>query len=298
MSDTATNPVADAEASAPEVERDAAPEVETFDAEGEDTEQVDPPDDTEEIEYDGAKHRIPKALKDAFLMQGDYTRKTQSLAEERRALDAAKEAVAQDRKAHEEELDQRAELKAVKAQHKQYADFLKENMNALMQTPEGVAQAQQYQWTHQQLGEQARELESQISQKAQARALKGQQETAKSIEEARDKLAQIVPGWQPGNELDTKLTSYGLKNGFTTGQLAKIAIETPSAIATLNKARQWDEHQASLKAAKRAAVQEEAKPVAQVGTKASAAKDPERMSTDEWMAYERQRLAKKATASR
>lgn len=36
-------------------------------------------DDTEEVEHDGQVYRIPRALKGAFLMHGDYTRKTQEL---------------------------------------------------------------------------------------------------------------------------------------------------------------------------------------------------------------------------
>jgi len=44
--------------------------------------------ETFEIEMDGTTHVLPAALKGAFLRQADYTRKTQELAEARRALEA------------------------------------------------------------------------------------------------------------------------------------------------------------------------------------------------------------------
>jgi len=49
------------------------------------TPAVDP--DVVEIEYDGVNHKVPVALKDAFLRQDDYTKKTQEVAEQRRALE-------------------------------------------------------------------------------------------------------------------------------------------------------------------------------------------------------------------
>src|SRR5262249_37116658 len=45
----------------------------------------------DEIEHDGKKYRVPPALKSAFMMHGDYTRKTQELAAARRSLDAERE---------------------------------------------------------------------------------------------------------------------------------------------------------------------------------------------------------------
>ena len=49
--------------------------------------------ETEEIEHQGQVYRIPAALKGAFLRQADYTRKTQALADDRRAYMADREAL-------------------------------------------------------------------------------------------------------------------------------------------------------------------------------------------------------------
>lgn len=112
MTDTATNPETGVDGSG-----DAAPtddiDTEAFDrapapedapedadpakaeADGEDGEPEAKPDadkpaddDSEEVEVDGATHRIPKALKGAFMMQADYTAKTTKLSEDRRALES------------------------------------------------------------------------------------------------------------------------------------------------------------------------------------------------------------------
>lgn len=48
---------------------------------------ADADDSLEEIEHEGKKHRVPKELKDAFLRQSDYTRKTQEVAEARKQVE-------------------------------------------------------------------------------------------------------------------------------------------------------------------------------------------------------------------
>lgn len=64
------------------VAEEAAPGAEEVAAEVPGTE-----DAFAEIEWQGAKHKIPAALKDAFLQGSDYTQKTQAVAEERRTLE-------------------------------------------------------------------------------------------------------------------------------------------------------------------------------------------------------------------
>lgn len=50
---------------------------------------ADDDDDSVEIEHEGQKHRVPKALKDSFMRHGDYTQKTQQLAQERQVVHQA-----------------------------------------------------------------------------------------------------------------------------------------------------------------------------------------------------------------
>src|SRR5215204_3179929 len=50
-------------------------------------------EELEEIERNGKKYKIPTALKSELLMQQDYTRKTQEVAEQRRAIEAEQQAL-------------------------------------------------------------------------------------------------------------------------------------------------------------------------------------------------------------
>ena len=64
--------VSDTEAEAVEVEADADAELPAFVA----------------VEYDGQEYEVPEALKDALMRQKDYTTKTQTLADQRRQVEA------------------------------------------------------------------------------------------------------------------------------------------------------------------------------------------------------------------
>lgn len=112
--ETATNPGADEDV---RVEDQAGVENEAEEQDDETEVEIDPEtgetrtpaeeDDSEEIEHEGQKHRIPKALKPLLMMQADYTKKTQEVAESRKALES-----------RQAEINQRAEVfEALKEDH-------------------------------------------------------------------------------------------------------------------------------------------------------------------------------------
>jgi hypothetical protein len=63
--------------------------------------QTDAPDEVE-VEYEGKTYCLPPELRDALLRQADYTRKTQEVAQARKALEAEK--AAHDKKSSEARL--------------------------------------------------------------------------------------------------------------------------------------------------------------------------------------------------
>lgn len=75
--------------------------------------QTQSDDDLEEVEWNGATYKVPKAVKSGLMMQADYTKKTQVVAKERDAL-------SEQRKAFEEQAN------AVKAEREYYANQLKQ----------------------------------------------------------------------------------------------------------------------------------------------------------------------------
>src|ERR1051326_1092636 len=88
--------------------------------EGEDTAStVD--DDLDELEFDGEKYTIPKKLKPGFMMQADYTRKTQEVAQTRQELEAERERVAQQAKVTESLTENRKKLILAEATLDRYA---------------------------------------------------------------------------------------------------------------------------------------------------------------------------------
>ena len=94
--ETTTNPVEgedNVSATLPDTQEVEPQAVDNEQALGDDS--VDPQDDSEEIEHEGRKYLVPSALKPLLLMQADYTRKTQEVAEQRRAVQAERQALHQ-----------------------------------------------------------------------------------------------------------------------------------------------------------------------------------------------------------
>lgn len=283
MEEFATNPVAEGESAqgaevAPEAEEQTEGEVEGSEAE-EDPEQ--PEDDTEEVEFDGQTYRIPKALKDSFLRQADYTRKTQEVAEQRRALEQQQQQLAQQVQAHQEHIKEVARLYALDEQLEQFSRVNWQQLNE--QDP---SQAQALWFQYQQLKDNRSALAGQLQQKEQQRAIEAQQAAAKRLEEAQAVLKRDIPGWGP--ELANKVKDYALSQGLTEQELS--GVTDPKFVKILHDAyvgRQLREKQ-------RAPRPQPQNPVPQVGaSRANAAKDPRRMSTAEWMEWRNKQVARK-----
>ncbi len=85
--------------------------------ESDETDETDPEDELEEIERDGKKYKIPAALKSELMMQADYTRKTQELAEQRKAIQEQRSLVEQ---ASQAELNAYASLTNIDQQLAEY----------------------------------------------------------------------------------------------------------------------------------------------------------------------------------
>ena len=60
------------------------------------------------LERNGKSYQVPKELEGEFLMQSDYTKKTQTVAERAKALDEREQQLAKQAETTEEELNARA----------------------------------------------------------------------------------------------------------------------------------------------------------------------------------------------
>lgn len=243
-------------------------------------------DGMEEIEHEGVKAKVPKELKEAFMRNADYTRKTQEVAEQRRNIEAQQAALQQQARFQQENV---AEVAVVAAIDMQLAEFNKLDWSALIaQNPQQAAL----------LDRQMRDLQGKrtqithsLSQKQQHQALREQQETAKRIQEGRRELEREIKGWSP--ETAEKLGQYGLKSGFPEALLQNMGA-LPFAVPllkALHKAQQYDQLLAQRTTKPQSAPPP---PATRVGARASAAvTDPDKLNADDWMKWRGTQLAAK-----
>lgn len=180
-------------------------------AEGDEQEEGAPAadDDTEEVELGGKKYRLPKELKPALMMQADYTRKTQELAEQRRAVEAEASRVKQ---FNEEDIRDRGRLTVIDDRLAQYA---KVDWNRW--TEEDFSAAQKGMADMLSLRQQRDVISEQVTQR-ERQALETQRETtARLIQEGQAVLARDIPGW--GSEKATEVRAFGLEVGLSQDEL-------------------------------------------------------------------------------
>lgn len=278
--ETATNPVEGEDTSpAPGVVEAEDTDLDTNDGlepEAEDGEGEED-DDSEEVDLDGQKYRVPKALKPALMMHADYTRKTQEVAAARQALETERQTLAQQAEVRAAFVEDHAQVLALKAQIDAYSEV---DFDAwLDQDP---IEAQKALQRLHKLERAHSEAQSGLQTKMQQRASDEQQETAKRIREGYAQLPTVIPGFTP--ELEREIASYGRSAGFTPQELAE-AVADPRNIKVLHLAMIGAKSLQQQQTAKKLAKQQDVQPAKVVGgkTPTSTSKVDDRLSTEEWM---------------
>jgi len=280
-----TNPLPDGE---PEVEVvsdeqeiDDLPEI---DEDGNPIEEPAPEIEEFEVEKDGQKFKLPKALEPLLMFQSDYTRKTQEIAEQRKALDTTIAAVEQ---ANEQELTARATMVAYDHAIAEYANVDWDAWSR--QDPMGANQAFM---KLSMLKDQRTAAEGQYTAAQQQRTLETQQVIAKQIEQGVAELQRDIPGWGP--EKAAALRDFGVKQyGFTNQDFDDIA--DARVIKLLHDAAEGVKSRTSTKAANTIKAQQAIKPAAKVtGGTAPRPKLDDRMSADAWVKQRNAQLAAKS----
>lgn len=262
--DTETNPAE------PEVE-DVAIEQEELSTEVDDT--ANPDGEAEEIEtvdveIDGKTYTVPAELKDKFLMQSDYTRKTQEIAEVRKELTAHIERVQQ---AGEAEVAARAQVFAIEQAIQQYQDVDWDTLEA--QDP--IA-AQRHFRQFMQLQSGLENARTDYQNAVEQRTIETQQEAAKRIEQGIAELQRDVPGWGP--ELAVQLVEFGERMGLSREYMDSVT--DPKLVKLMHMA--FVAHKSAQKPA--APKVADVKPTAKVkgGSQPPIGLD-DRLSTEEWL---------------
>jgi hypothetical protein len=236
--------------------------------------------DTFEVELDGEVHALPAALKGAFLRQADYTRKTQELAEHRRALEAERQALADRAGAGEAASRDRLRLAALDDQLEDFQEVDWEGFAA--QDPEG---AQALWAAFQRTGEAREQLAYALTHHESRRQLEAAREAAEAMAETGRKLSEEIDGWSP--EVASKLVDYAQAFGVTLDELRQMA--DPRLWKLLHKAYQADQ------AGQREA-QDQARAirpaVSVAGGGASGAGVRDELATKEWMRRRNEQMAR------
>jgi hypothetical protein len=166
------------------------------------------------LERNGKQFQVPKELEGEFLMQGDYTKKTQTVAERAKELDAREQRIAQQAEASEAELDARAKLRSVTEQLAAYEKLTTEDWNAHeLNDPIGT---RQHERAFQALKAQKAELEGNLSKAGAERTEKAQQDLAKRVQETLEAAPKIIPGLTPETRAATieKLLAHAHSKGI------------------------------------------------------------------------------------
>lgn len=290
QTELATNPVGEANSPAPgvaETNPSAATDPEQTDAdvqpEGQEQAQLD---DSEEVEYEGNKYKVPKAIAPALLRQADYTKKTQEVAELRRATEADKARIAEEAKAFQEDRQEHVQAYALWQQLEQF-----KQVNWAQLEQDDPLQAQNLFRQYTMLRDAQRDVLGRLQSKQMQRKSTAEAEQAKLRDQTRATLAKEIPNWSP--KAEQELTDYALKHGYKAEEVKAALDSDARPFRFLHKAFLYD--QLVEKQRQAAKAQQPAEPVRQVGqNRAPPAGLHDGLSTKEWVKRREAQLARKA----
>lgn len=257
-----------------EPEEQSEEQEESEEPEGDDEE----PTEDEEVEVEEDSEEQPKSLKlkingeelekpldevIALAQQGlDYTKKTQEVAEQRKAL----EEYAQTVKVQEETFMQQVQLQnaligdvaELTAVDKQLAQFNDVNWQEL--SDNDFVEAQKLFFTFNQLQQKRSTLATELEAKAQQVQQNQAKRMQEQIERGKEILAKEIPNWS--RETTQELITIGKDYGFTDDELGTII--DPRHVKVLHDAMQWRKLQKNSVVKNKVS---QAKPVVKPGAK-------------------------------
>ena len=221
------------DAEAPQADQQE-PQEEVVEQEQEQTEQVE---ETPRYRVKAAGEEREVTLDElikSYQLGTDYTQKTQSLAEQRKALEAERQAVEQAKALRDQYAERLQAIQQVLAEQSKG-----ENLEALKESdPIGyavkVAELQQRR-------EQLAAVQAEQQRIAFQQQSEHQQRLASIVAEEQQKLAQAIPEFadpQKGETVRGEIRTYAKQLGFTDQELAQVY--DSRAVLTLWKAAQYD----------------------------------------------------------
>lgn len=245
-------------------------------------------DDTEEVEVGDQKYRVPKAVKPLLMTTADYTRKTQELADHRRAVEAERSTHGERVKADLQLIGEGREIIELEADIRRLKNLTPEEFQSF--APE---QQNRVIYRLQQMEGELTSKRQAYAQKIQAKQSEAERDRATRRDQAAAQIAREVEGWSPAMQ-DT-LRSFATKELGATSQDFETAQENPRLMKMLHLAHLG--HQ-SVSKAKAAAAQAQPQPAptrtVNGGSSSSGPSGPsDRQSVETWMAARKAQLRKR-----
>ena len=250
----------EAEAETPTLEAEAeteeAEEVEYVedDEEGEyDTDEVEEEEEVEQpdiytVKVDGEEYEVTQdELLNGYQRQQAYTKRSQELAEQRKAFEAEAQQVAQMRDTYAQQLEQLSEqLQQVNDQEPDWNELAKQYSAEELFVYKAQLDKQK---------EQARQVEAEKQAIAQQQAQEQQAQMQQHLAKQREEMLDRIPQWRDEDVRTSEreqVIKYAQQSvGFSPQEIANAS--DARAIELLYKAWQWDNLQSKKPAAKKKA---------------------------------------------
>ena len=195
--------------------------------------------DWEEVEIEGDKYKLPPKLRDGFLRQQDYTKKTQEVAEQKRLYDTSL---------------QNARMWQVE---QQFSQSVAPDMQAIAQLDSVLQQYDSLDWRSMSTDDIVRtrmDMDRVKEQHAKAKeAIESKREQFRHhvnaaqqemVKKGHETLTKLIPGWN--ETLAKDVLKYAIDDGYTKAEVDSIL--DPRNVKTLWKAMQYDKLQQNAKA--------------------------------------------------
>ena len=231
--------------------------------EAEEEEDSDEQPQTIKLKVNGEELEKPLDEVIALAQQGvDYTKKTQEVAEQRKALEEYAQTIQVQEQAFQQQVQLQnalisdvAQLQAVDNQLAQFNDV---NWQELSDTD--FVEAQKLFFTFNQLQQQRSTLATQLTEKQQYLQAQQAQSIAEKVEKGKEVLAKEIPNWS--RETSQAIILTGKEYGFTDDELSMVV--DPRHVKVLHDAMQWRKLQSNTAVKNKVS---QAKPVVKPGSK-------------------------------
>lgn len=234
------------EEEAPEAVEATEPEAEQGDEPQADATEEEAEAETEwEIEFAGQTHKLPPGTPEEVArkvqelgknLHSDYTRKTQEIAETRKAIEAERATAQELLKLTHEHADLVADFRVVQRQIDQLSgeDLMSLSESDPLAAQQKMARLMQLQQAQQRIGAQLQQTVSETQAKQTASA-------KETIEKAQAELQREIKDWGP--DTAKAIREFGKSQGFSDTELATVT--DPRVVKLLWKAQQFESLQKS-----------------------------------------------------